>query len=180
LKTKKAPDVRFSILPSPSWGVILTQTCDIENAKEGASIICAELYSFDNHKEINSIVSNTKKREYIGKIIDKIRCQPAEHYFPEIEIKNEGNIGPLLANFRNTFFVSTDLVKENLDVFWKARLIDPAKEVLKEKISRFFTRLAFDECIFFNGSEIEHYIELIRKKQADNIKKTRKRWGFDP
>ena len=76
------------------------------------------------------------------------------------------------------FFVPTDLIKNNKEIFWKARLINPGLEVLKEKISRFFTRLAFEECLFFSKSENEYYIEYKNKKKEE-IMKIRRECGIN-
>ncbi len=75
------------------------------------------------------------------------------------------------------FFVPIDLIKNNKEIFWKARLISPGLEVLKEKISRFFTRLAFEECLFFSKKENEYYIEFKNKKKEE-IMKIRRECGY--
>ena len=124
------------------------------------------------------MASNKKKRSYLENIIDTIRNEPAKHYFPELIITNDDKYGPWLSNFNRIFFVSIDLIQKHQELFWKARLIDHAKDVLKEKISRFFTRLAFEECIFFSNNENKHYIELMRKGLKDKILEARRSCGF--
>lgn len=177
LRNNKIPAVKFSILPSPKWGVILSQTCDIENAKENASMIIAELNSYKDYHNIKELSSKTKKKDYIEKLIDTIRNEPAKHYFPELDLKNAERYGPWELDFRTIFFVPIDLVKNNKDIFWRARLISPGVEVLKEKISRFFTRLAFEECVFFSNIENEYYIDL-KKRDREKIMKIRRECGF--
>ncbi|MHA1650943.1 MAG: hypothetical protein ACTSYB_12175 [Candidatus Helarchaeota archaeon] len=176
LEKGETPAVKFSILPSPTWGVALTQTCDIENAKKGDSILFAELINYDNYQDINQL-SNKKKKKYIDKILDAIRNKPRTHYFPELTINEHERYGPWSLDFSTIFFVPMDLIKDNIDLFWKARLINPAKEVLKEKISRFFTRLAFEECIFFSSDEITYYIKY-RNRDKEKIMRIRSDLGF--
>ena len=176
LRNNKVPKVKFSILPSPTWGVILSQTCDIENAKEGDSMIIAELNDYEYYTNIEDL-SNTKKKNYIEKIIDTLRNEPAKHYFPILDLNNDEKLGPWELDFRTIFFVSIDLIKNNKEIFWRARLINPGVEVLKEKISRFFTRLAFEECIFFSNIENEYYIKL-KKRDREKTMKIRRECGF--
>jgi len=177
VRNNEIPTVKFYILPSPTWGVILTQTCDIENAKDGASILFAELNDYEDYRNIEELSSNKKKVNYIDKIIDTIRCETNKHYFPELILSDDEEYGPWELNFQTIFFVPTELVKNNKNIFWKARLISPGVEVLKEKISRFFTRLAFDECLFFSNIENEYYISL-KNRNKEEILKIRRECGF--
>jgi hypothetical protein len=55
LRNNIIPKVRFSVLPSPAWGVILSQTCDIENAKEDTSMIIAELNDYEDYHNIEKL-----------------------------------------------------------------------------------------------------------------------------
>ena len=92
-------------------------------------------------------------------------------------LSDDEEYGPWELNFQTIFFVPTELVKNNKNIFWKARLISPGVEVLKEKISRFFTRLAFDECLFFSNIENEYYISL-KNRNKEEILKIRRECGF--
>jgi len=170
LRENNIPNVKFSILPSPKWGVILTQTCDIENAKKGSSILVAELNKIEDHPKFEDITSNKKKEKHIDKIIDIIRNEPAKHYFPELRLTNNEILGPWELNFRMIFFVPVDLIKNNKEIFWRARLKSPGLEVLKEKISRYFTRLAFEECLFFSKNENDYYIGYKRRNEQEIMK----------
>ena len=178
LQENKTPKVKFSVFPSPTWGVILTQTCDIENAKEGSSILFAELNKIEDYQNFEDLPSVTQKKKRINKIIDMIRDEPAKHYFPELVLMNNDILGPWELAFKMIFFVPIDLIKNNKEIFWKARLISPGLEVLKEKISRFFTRLAFEECLFFSKAENESYIEL-KKRDKKEIMEIRRKCGVD-
>jgi len=178
LRENNVPDVMFSVLPSPKWGVILTQTCDIENAKEDSSILVAELNEIADYQDIEALTSKTRKEKYIDNIIDTIRNEPAKHYFPKLKLNDKEIFGPWELNFKMIFFIPIDLITSNKDIFWKARLISPGLEILKEKISRYFTRLAFEECLFFTKIENEYYIEL-KKRNPEEINKIRKECGIN-
>jgi len=178
LRENNIPNVKFSVLPSPKWGVLLTQTCDIENAKEGSSILVAELNKIEDYQNIKNLTTKNKRETHINKIIDMIRDEPAKHYFPELVLINNDILGPWELDFKMIFFIPLDLIKNNKEIFWKARLINPGLEVLKEKISRFFTRLAFEECLFFSKAENESYIEL-KKRDKKEIIEIRRKCGID-
>lgn len=178
LRDNIEPTVKFSLLPSPTWGVIITQTCDIENAKEDSSILVAELNEIEDYQDIEALHSKTKKEKYINNIIDTIRNEPAKHYFPKLKLNDKEIFGPWELNFKMIFFIPIDLVTDNKEIFWKARLISPGLEVLKDKISRFFTRLAFEECLFFSKAENESYIEL-KKRNKEEIMEIRRKCGVD-
>jgi len=178
LRENNVPDVMFSVLPSPKWGVILTQTCDIANAKEDSSILVAELNEIEDHQNFEDLPSKTKKRSHIDNIIKTIRDEPAKHYFPQLHLNNHEILGPWELNFKMIFFVPADLIKNNKEIFWKARLISPGLEVLKEKISRFFTRLAFEECLFFSKAENEYYIKF-KNRDEEEIMEIRRKCGVD-
>ncbi|KKK87535.1 hypothetical protein LCGC14_2752260 [marine sediment metagenome] len=62
-------------------------------------------------------------------------------------------------------------------LFWKARLKNPGLEVLKGKISRYFTRLAFEECLFFSKNENEYYIDY-KGRNKEEIIKIRREFGY--
>ncbi len=177
LRENSIPDVKFFILPSPKWGVILTQTCDIENAKEGSSILVAELNEIEDYKKFEELPSITKKKSRIDNIIKTIRNEPAKHYFPELMFNNNEILGPWELDFKMIFFVPPDLIKKNKDLFWKARLKNPGLEVLKGKISRYFTRLAFEECLFFSKNENEYYIDY-KGRNKEEIIKIRRECGY--
>lgn len=177
LQENKIPKVKFSVFPSPTWGVILTQTCDIENAKEGTSILFAELNKIENYQNFEDLTSNTQKKNRINNIIKMLRDEPAKHFFPEFVSINDEIFGPWELDFKMIFFVPIDLIKNNKEIFWKVRLISPGVEVLKEKISHYFTRLAFEECLFFSKNENEYYIDFKNRKKEE-IMKIRRECGF--
>ncbi len=177
IKTNKTTSVKFSFFPSPTWGVVLSQTCEVENAEEGVSIIFAELIKCEKYQEIETL-SNKKSKVFIKNMLKLLRYEkPSDLYLPKLFLRDEKGYGPWRLDFRNIFFVPVNLIQDNLDLFWRARLKTPAVEVLKEKIRHFFTRLAFDECIFFSDSETDKYI-IFEKRDRDEIMKVRRSCGI--
>ncbi|OLS12558.1 MAG: hypothetical protein RBG13Loki_3807 [Promethearchaeota archaeon CR_4] len=156
---------------------MLTQSCDIANAQTGDSIFFAELVTIEK-KDFDQL-SNKLKEKHIEKIIDTVRNHPRFHYFPEMVFTSGEGYGPWNMDFKTVFPVPTELITQNIDMFWKARILSEGLDVLKEKISRFFTRLAFEECIFLANNECECYIKTKRKGLEEEIRKVRKALGFD-
>ena len=178
LRENETPKVKFSLFPSPTWGVILTQTCDIENAKDGSSMLFAELNKIKDYQNFEDLTTNRQKKSHINNIIDMIRNVPAKHYIPELILGNNEILGPWELDFKTIFFVPVDLIKNNKEIFWRGGLKSPGLEVLKEKISRFFTRLAFEECLFFSKNENEYYIEF-KERNKEEIMKIRREYEFN-
>lgn len=181
IRDKKYNPVEFSILPQPCIGVILTQTCTIENAKEEDTLLIAELQKKTEKNPFkNPEGGKNKKKSYINKIHNSLRHnKPQSHYFPEIDFsaddKYENHEWEL--NFKTIFSIPINTIKNNLDIFWKARILSEALVVLKDKISHFFTRLAFDDTIFHSKEEV-----LFEKRKslenAKEITKRRKEYGL--
>ncbi|UYP48133.1 hypothetical protein NEF87_004418 [Candidatus Lokiarchaeum ossiferum] len=187
LKTDKRPTVKFSVLPEPTMGVILTQTCNIENAKKGDFLVIGELKKIDidytSYEDFKKLTSNKQKERCIKainhQIRDFIRNKPNDHFFPKINFPNGTKLGPFHLKFKTIFLIPTELVKNNLDIFWKARIIDHANVVLKDKIKNYFTRLAFDDCIFMDDSEFKIYRESLGDPEMQKIlNESRKKYGF--
>lgn len=162
---------KLSYFPSPTNGIVLSQTCDIENDKVG-TIIFAELNNYKRFKEVEAIqiLGKDKKEKYFEDLFDHLRFKyPSLHFFPKLTIDKK-TLGPFVLDFKNIFFAPLELIKSNLDLFWKARLISPAVVLLKEKIKFFFTRLAFDECIFLSDDETELYIYTFGRDKNEIMK----------
>lgn len=176
ITTNTDSSVKLSFYPSPTWGVVLSQTCEVENAEEGTSIIFAELKYCEKYQDITTIGRN-KSKTYIKSILKLLRYEaPSSLYLPKLYADDGKNYGPWKSDFRNIFFVPAKLIENNLNLFWKARLKNPAVEVLKEKIRHFFTRLAFEECIFFSDSETDKYI-INENRDRDKVMKVRRSCG---
>lgn len=163
--------VKFSIYPRPTTGVILSQTCDMSDDEgEGGFIICAELTRVP---PLLSTPSKNKRLDCAKKIWKTLRESPKKHYFPPFDETQ----GPWECSFLTIFTVPLSLVINNLETFWLARLREEGRAVLKDKIATFFTRLAYEECIFYNIDELEYYI-LAKDRVRNNIHETYKRLGY--
>jgi len=156
----KIPDepIIFNASPVKANGVVLSQSCDI---RLGSSILFAELKERKEH-----FLESTKRRiKQIKKIInDETRF----HYFPpDSSISIFGD--PKILDFKSLFLIPYDFLKANLKNFFVARLIPDARIVLCEKISKFFTRLAFENAMYFTNEEIEEYLKDMSKEDIESI-----------
>ena len=145
----------FQVKPILSSGVILSQSCDI---RPGFAILFAELKNIPENK----LSSSPKKRiENIKKII---RDDTRIHYFPpdnEIELFKE----PKLLDFKNLFFIPFEFFQDNIQYFFIGRLKSYALKILIDKISRFFTRLAYEDVMFLSGDEISQYLNELSEEE---------------
>lgn len=172
LGEEKKEIVKLSYYPMPTWGIILSQTCDLDR-DDNLSIIFAEIRK---NTEINSFESKSKNKQksHIKAIQELLRYkQPSMLYLPELIIESE-TYGPFEVDFNSIFLVQAKLITRNLDLFWKARIINPTQDLLKERIQHFFTRLAFEECLYFSDSEKEIYLDMNKKyvsrEEVDKIR----------
>ena len=138
--------------------IVLTQNCDIHREK---NLIVAKI------KVKNDFSGNAKSRaKQINKII---RNETRSHYLPgsnKISKLQE----PYIIDLKEIFTVPSKMILDNLDVYFIARLKDPAVKILQEKITRFFTRLAYDEEIFYTDEELKSRIKT-GKSSIDDVKK---------
>ena len=147
----------FTANPIPTLGVLLTQSCDIRKDKnrEITPLVFAELTT--NCGRLKEIQQIDKPLTVARKKINIIRQDTHFHFFP-----SDPMIGVLkeihVLDFRNFFLVPYELLENNISRFFVARLKPPARAVLCDKISRFFTRLAFEELIFLSDEEIKSRI----------------------
>jgi len=65
----------------------------------------------------------------------------------------------MVIDFRKIFTIPYNVLMNNYDDFFVARLKQPLNDVLKEKISRFFTRLAFEDIYFYENDEILYLVK---------------------
>ena len=145
----------FQVKPILSNGVILSQSCDI---RPGFSILFAELTDIPENK----LSSSLKKR--IRNIKKIIRDDTRIHYFPpdnEIELFKE----PKLLDFKSLFFIPFEFFQDNIHNFFIGRLQNNALKVLIEKISRFFTRLAYEDVMFLSRDEISQYLNELTEEE---------------
>ncbi len=122
--------------------ILLSQNCDI---RKGNKLIFAKII-----EKTDFSINVRKRAKQINKII---RNETRTHYLPGSnhidKLKH-----PHLIDFKEIFVVASDMIINNLDLFFIARLKLPAVKILQDKISRFFTRLAYDEEIFYTDEEL--------------------------
>lgn len=153
---------RFDVRPILSNGVILSQTCDI---RPGFSILFAELKDLPPNK----LSPNPKKRFRGIKRI--LRDETRAHYFPpdeNIELFEEAK----LLDFKSLFFLPYEFFEKNLQIYFVVRLKDEALAVLTDKISNFFTRLAYEDLMFLSGEELTHYLESLSEEERNSAQKS--------
>lgn len=158
--------IKFEILPTPTSGVILSQTCDL---KSGFHVLFAEIRPRN--------ISTNKMDKKIHEIRKIIRDETRSYYLPideSIDLLKTINI----IDFKSLFIVPFDkIMNNNVANFFVARLMSPAQKVLQDKISRFFTRLAFDDFIFLNDDEIIYYSKSDSQDEKNEIINTLSQLG---
>ena len=164
INSEKLPEkTSFNVKPLLANGVILSQSCDI---RPKFSILLAELKDLPPDK-----LSPTNLEKRIKGIKNIIRDDTRIHYFPptdEIELFKE----PKLLDFKNLFLIPYEFFQENIEKYYVARLKNEAQKVLCEKISRFFTRFAFEDIIFLKNEEKSFYLESLSGEDKNNAIKT--------
>ncbi len=158
----------YIVRPLLANGVILSQSCDI---RSGSSILFAELKNLP----INRLSPKDIERRING-IKKIIRDDTRAHYFPpsdEIELFKE----PKLLDFKSLFLLPYEFFEENLEKYFVARLINEAQKVLSEKVSRFFTRFAFEDIIFLTPNERAFYLDSIPDEDKKIAKQTLEKIG---
>ncbi len=153
--------ISFKTFPSLSCGVVLNQSCDI---RPESSILFAELI------ERTEEPFSTKLKGRLKQIRKILHDETRTHYFPannSIDILRL----PKILDFKILYSVPYQFLHDNLDLFFVARLNNDALNVLREKISRFFTRLAFEDIMFLNNEEVRKYAEIY-KLNPEELKET--------
>lgn len=153
----------FLVKPLLANGVILSQSCDI---RPSFSILFAELKELKSNKlSPNDIEKRIKGIKRI------VRDETRIHYFPksdEIDLFRK----PKLLDFKSLFLIPYEFFHGILENYFVARLKNEAQKVLCEKISRFFTRYAFEDVIFLSNSEVAYYLDSISDIDKKIAKKT--------
>ena len=160
----------YLVKPMPVNGIILSQSCDI---RPNFSILFAELKDLPPNK-----LSLTNIERRIKGIKSIIRDDTRMHYFPpsdEIELFKE----PKLLDFKSLFLIPYEFFQGNLEKYFVTRLNTVAQKVLCEKISRFFTRFAFEDLIFLTSNEIKFYIDSISDEDKEIARLTIKKLGIN-
>jgi len=152
--------ISFEIFPIPSMGILLNQDCDIEKTRY---LVFAEIRKGKDKLNLKPLKSFKQK-------IKIIRDETRFHYLPPWNSgENENN--PWVVDFLSIFLVPINLIKNNMDQYFVARLTPEFKIIFKDKISRFFTRLPFEDLIFLNSKERLAYKK--DKKLSDEEYETR-------
>lgn len=155
--------VNYTVKPLLANGVILSQSCDI---RPDFSILFAELKELPaNNLSLNNIEKRIKRIKAI------VRDDTRIHYFPkfdEIELFKK----PKLLYFKSLFLIPYEFFQGILRNYFVARLKSEAQKVLSEKISRFFTRYAFEDVIFLSNIEVAHYLDSLSDIDKKIAKKT--------
>lgn len=137
-----------TVSPTYVCGIILSQTCDLRKDK---LILIAEI----RNPRINFSPNKNKKYHQIQNIL---KTETRQHYLPK-DIRVDELKQVKIIDFTSLFFIPFNFIYENIKRLFVARIIDDAHNVLKEKISRFFTRLEYDEPIFLDDDEVETWRE---------------------
>ncbi len=152
--------------PISKCGVLLTQSCDIRPEN---NILFAEIKAYS--------INIKKPRSRVKKIRKVIRDETRTYFLPA-----DGSIQapiefPATVDFRRIFAVPAKLILQDLSIFFVARLKEPAVVILKEKISRFFSRLAFDDVIFFQDGDIAPYIDEFTGETSESVEQALRKVG---
>ena len=151
--------IQLKAKPVKADGVILSQSCDI---RPNTSILFGELRNNEND------FSNSAKSR-LNQIKKILHDETRNHYFPsssKIKILNT----PKILDFFTLFLVPYEFLVDNIKNFFVARLIPEARVVLCEKISRFFTRLAFERAMYYSDIELEEYLKKVTSEEKKQIK----------
>ncbi len=128
------------------WGILASQDCDIRPKKD---LIFFPL-------EPTKILYHSQN--IIKAIDENIKDTTRKLYLPRISPPN-GNrtYGPFEIIFHNPFNVPYNLIIDNLEHCWKARIIEQARKIFIGKLSHFYSRIPIEEIIFLENKEITKY-----------------------
>ena len=82
-----------------------------------------------------------------------------------------------MLDFKSLFFIPFEFFQDNIQNFFVGRLKSNALKVLIEKISRFFTRLAYEDVMFLSGDERSHYLNELSEEERITAEKTIKEFS---
>ncbi len=146
-----------------TWGILASQDCD---NRKNRDLIFYPLIPVEALLESDNIIETVE-----NKIVKSTR----HVYIPKLILSNGNEHGPFEINFYNPFNVPYNILIENLEYCWKARLIEKARKVFIGKITHFYTRTPVDEFIFLENEEITSYLvsdwkNIWREKSAKKYK----------
>lgn len=128
------------------WGILASQDCDIRPNKD---LIFFPLEPTKSLYESPNII----------KAIDEnIKDTTRKLYLPRISPPDSSKTyGPFEIIFHNPFNVPYNLIIDNLEHCWKARIIEQARKIFIGKLSHFYSRIPIEEIIFLDNKEITKY-----------------------
>ena len=128
------------------WGILASQDCDIRPNKD---LIFFPLEPTKTLYESQNI---------IRAIDDNIKNTTRKLYLPRISPRDGSKTyGPFEIIFHNPFNVPYNLINDNLEHCWKARIIESARKIFIGKLSHFYSRIPIEEIIFLENREITKY-----------------------
>lgn len=128
------------------WGILASQDCDIRPNRD---LIFFPLIPVSSLMEEGNIVEAVENN-----IVKSTR----HIYIPKLNTPEGDLYGPFEINFYNPFNVPYNLLLNNLQYCWKARLIEKARKVFIGKLTHFYSRTPVDEFIFLENEEITNYL----------------------
>ncbi|MFW9972114.1 MAG: hypothetical protein ACFFDF_18130 [Candidatus Odinarchaeota archaeon] len=128
------------------WGILASQDCDIRPNKD-LIFFPLELTKplIESHDILNAIdinIKNTTRRLYLPKITPP---------------NGKRTYGPFEIIFHNPFNVPYNLIVDNIEYCWRARIIEQARKIFIGKLSHFYSRIPIEEIIFLENREITKY-----------------------
>ncbi|MFW9872964.1 MAG: hypothetical protein ACFFG0_07670 [Candidatus Thorarchaeota archaeon] len=128
------------------WGILASQDCDVRPNRD---LIFFPLFPVSSLLEENNIVEAVENN-----IVKSTR----HIYIPKLNPPDEQIYGPFEINFYNPFNLPYNIILDNLQYCWKARLIEKARKVFIGKLTHFYSRTPVDEFIFLENEEITNYL----------------------
>ena len=150
------------------WGILASQDCDIRSNKD------LIFFPLEPTKTLY------KSQNIIKAIDENIKDPTRKLYLPRISPPNGGRTyGPFEIIFHNPFNVPYNLINDNLEHCWKARIIEQARKIFIGKLFHFHPRIPIEEIIFLENKEITKYFtkdwEVFWKDKKDPEEKFQER-----
>ena len=134
------------------WGILASQDCDIRPNKD------LIFFPLEPTKALY------ESQNIIAAIDDNIKNTTRKLYLPRISSRDGSKTyGPFEIIFHNPFNVPYNLINDNLEHCWKARIIESARKIFIGKLSHFYSRIPIEEIIFLENREITKYFTRVWK-----------------
>ena len=149
---KNGGQVQVEVFIDAHWGILASQDCDIRPNKD---LIFFPLEPTKALYESQNIITA---------IDDNIKNTTRKLYLPRISPRDGSKTyGPFEIIFHNPFNVPYNLINDNLEHCWKARIIESARKIFIGKLSHFYSRIPIEEIIFLENREITKYFTRVWK-----------------